>query len=573
MADSTTITAAITLTKQALSYVPNNYGLKDMPNSFILKEPSSRLPTQPAFGDAMAFSAGLIMPFSFEPFGLYGLSIAALALLFHTLIEATPRRAFWRGWIFGVAMFGVGVFWIHESFKFAAVALPLALLLTGILVTILAFYPALFGLLVTLRSPRRPKPIFSSLPLFSLPSIAPLAGFSLLVLPAGWVLQEWIRGWFLSGFPWLQLGYAHVDSPLAGFGPLLGVYGVGWSAAISAGLAWLIFYLLAGHNKFGIRKRVIGFLALLVLGCGFWIGGTALRHISWTTPIGTPIQVALVQGNVSQDIKWQPSQRQPTLDRYLSLTRQENKRDLVIWPETALPGFYRDFADFTHHLRQEARDSDTHILLGTVVIDEDTRQYFNSVVAVTDNEDAFYHKRHLVPFGEYLPLAEILQGILDFLMIPMPNLSPGPSIQPPLNAAGQVIGASVCYESSFGRDILLSLPKATLLVNISNDAWFGDSLGPHQNLQMARMRAQESGRYLLRGTNTGISALIDPKGRIIGHALQFQTSVVTGTVTGMVGTTPYVEYGDTLIILLALAILIIGLYIVHKKAFHQSLYS
>lgn len=508
----------------------------------------------PATGDLAALASGFLMPLAFAPFGFYGLSIVGLALFFRVLMGAAPARAFWRGWLFGIAMFGVGVFWIHESFKFAAVALPLALLLTGALIGVLALYPALFGFFAALWSRRSPMGQGSP------PSaLADTAFTALLILPAGWVLQEWVRGWFSSGFPWLQIGYAHTDSPLAGLAPLFGVYGVGWVASVSAGVLLLAFQLIA-QNESTIRKRLLQVLALLVLTGGLWGGSARIDPGIGISPVGAPIDVALIQGNIPQDRKWLFSQRQPTLDHYLSMTRQQTESDLVVWPETALPGFYHQFADFTARLRWDAYRDGPDILLGAPTLDGESGQYFNSVAAITGAGESFYHKRHLVPFGEYLPMAGILQGILDFLDIPMSDFSAGPPVQAPFRAAGQIIGASVCYEASFGSDVIASLPQATLLVNISNEAWFGDSLGPHQNLQMARMRARESGRYLLRATNTGITAIIDPQGRVTARAPQFQASVLTGTVTGMGGATPYARHGNRIVVSALLIVLVIGVF-------------
>nr|VFJ44776.1 MAG: apolipoprotein N-acyltransferase [Candidatus Kentron sp. FW] len=512
-------------------------------------------------GDIVALMAGLLMPFGFAPFGWYALTVVALAFLFPVLISVSPARAFWRGWIFGLAMFGLGVFWIHESFGFAAVALPLAILSTGALIAFLAIYPALFGVFVAALSRKSMVRRSSPSPTIS-PSWKSLpAGGLLLALPAGWILQEWVRGWFLGGFPWLEIGYAHMDSPLVGLAPLLGVYGVGWAAAVSAGIVLLAFRAGMRDGKSTVTTRVAGVSVLLVLVGGIWGGSAWLDGITWVKPIGAPIRVALIQGNVPQEEKWLPSRRGSTLYRYLSLTRQAKQNDLVIWPETALPGYYHEFRGFIAGLRQEFHAHGMNILLGVPVLDKESQRYFNSVVAITDAGEAFYHKRHLVPFGEYLPMAGVLRGILDFLMIPMSDFSTGPLLQAPLDMAGQTIGVSVCYEASFGRDIIASLPQATLLINVSNDAWFGDSSGPHQNLQMARMRARESGRYLLRGTNTGISAIIDPRGRIMSRAPQFREFALTGAVIGMSGATPYVRYGNRIVVSATLIVLVIGMLI------------
>nr|VFJ42852.1 MAG: apolipoprotein N-acyltransferase [Candidatus Kentron sp. DK] len=490
-------------------------------------------------GNAVSLAAGLMMPLAFAPFGWHGLAVVSLALLFHVLMDSTPWRAFRRGWLFGIGMFGVGVFWIHESFRFAAVALPLALALTGALVMVLALYPALFGALASYFSRYSPRATGFGLPL--------------LVLPAGWVLLEWLRGGLFSGFPWLQVGYAHVDSPLAGLAPLAGVYGVGWASAFSSGLVlWAVRRFWDGRQR-SVKRRLMRWAAPLLIGAGVWGGAALLGQVAWTAPVGEPLRAALIQGNIPQDIKWRPEQREKTVDRYLFLTRQARGQDLVVWPETALPGVYHEFPQVMARLRREARVHGGHVLLGVPTVHGAgrARRYFNSVVAITGSgpagEEAFYHKRHLVPFGEYLPLAGILRGIVDFLRIPMSDFYPGPPAQGTLSVAGQEIGASVCYEAAFGRDIIASLPEATLLVNVSNDAWFGDSLGPHQNLRMARLRAREAGRYLLRGTNTGISAFIDPQGRVIRQSPQFEVSVLTGIVTGMTGATPYVRYGDWIV--------------------------
>nr|VFK47004.1 MAG: apolipoprotein N-acyltransferase [Candidatus Kentron sp. TC]VFK60011.1 MAG: apolipoprotein N-acyltransferase [Candidatus Kentron sp. TC] len=506
-------------------------------------------------GDLTAFVGGLMMPFAFAPFGFYGLTIVGLALFFRVLMRVTPARSFWRGWVFGVAMFGTGVFWIHESFRFADVTLPLALLLTSALIGVLALYPALFGLFAALWSRR------SAVMAQESPSSALAHTFftALLILPAGWILQEWVRGWFLSGFPWLQIGYAHTDSSLAGLAPLFGVYGVGWVASVSAGVLLLVFQLIM-QNESAIRKRVIRVLALLVLTGGLWGGSAWLDPEIGVSPVGAPIDVALIQGNIPQDRKWLPSQRQSTLDRYLSMTREQTGSHLVVWPETALPGFYYQFADFTARLRWDTYTGGPDILLGVPTLDGESQRYFNSVAAISGAGETFYHKRHLVPFGEYLPMSGILQGMLDFLDIPMSDFSPGPPVQAPFRVAGQIVAASVCYEASFGNKIIASLPQATLLVNVSNEAWFGDSLGPHQNLQMARMRARESGRYLLRATNTGITAIIDPQGRVTGRAPQFQVSALTGTVTGMRGTTPYARHGNRIVLSALLIVLLIGVF-------------
>jgi apolipoprotein N-acyltransferase len=349
--------------------------------------------------------------------------------------------------------------------------------------------------------------------------------------------MEWLRGWNFTGFTWLQLGYSQVDSPLAGLAPVLGVYALSWMVALSAGL-----FLMALRHQ---RQSRWGALAGLLL---IWGGAALLRPGGWTQPAGAPLRVALLQGNISQDVKWQAGHRQATLETYLEMTRSRWGADLLVWPESALPGFYHTFATFVTLLAEEARQHHTALLLGTPYRDETTARYYNSIAVLDAEPPRFYHKRHLVPFGEYLPLPDILSGAVDFFRFPMSDFSRGPDFQPPLAAAGQKLGLSICYEIAFSPVIRTSLPAATLLVNVSNDAWFGNTIGPHQHLQMARMRALETGRYLLRATNTGISAIIDPQGKIKGRSPQFVPHVLAGEVIGYTGATPYLYSGDRVVL-------------------------
>ena len=463
--------------------------------------------------DGYALLAGTAIPFAFAPFQLYPLALIAPILLFGAWFSASPARACWRGWLFGMGVFGIGVSWIHESFQFSHIDLPVAIVLTFMLVCFLALFPAVLGLLTTRSFIRSDRVRF------------------LLVLPAAWTLSEWVRGWFLTGFTWLQLGYSQVDSPLSGLVPMVGVYGVSWVLLLSASLVFLT--LREGRSAW---RRYLPVVVVI------WVGAEFMTKIHWTEGSGDKVRVALVQGNVPQDVKWLPEQRQPTIDRYLSLTRQHWEADLIVWPEAALPGTYDTFESVLGALALEAESHDTDLLIGIPTRRPDDR-YFNSVVA-PGRSPAFYHKRHLVPFGEYLPLAVLLQPLVDSLHIRVANFEPGETQQPLLNAAGQTLGVSICYEAAFGAEIIKALPEASLLVNVSNDAWFGDSIAPHQHLEMARYRALEVGRYLVRATKTGISAIIGPTGDLEMQAPQFETVVIVGDVQPMIGGTPYIYAGD-----------------------------
>ena len=347
----------------------------------------------------------------------------------------------------------------------------------------------------------------------------------------------------MTGFTWLQLGYSQADSPLRSLATLFGVYGVSWCLTLlSGGL------VLAVRNGFRALLIYLGAVAALLAG------GYALESVPWTQPHGQAVRLALVQGNVPQEQKWLPSQRQPTVERYFQLTRAHWDADIVVWPESSLPGFLHDFIPALSELSSEAEKQGTDILLGIDVMDGATGRYFNSVLAITP-QLSFYHKRHLVPFAEYLPLERFLRPAIDLLHLPVSSFSQGPARQPPAKVGGQAVGLSVCYEFAFGEEIIEALPQATVLVNVSNDAWFGDSIGPHQNLEMVRMRAVETGRYLARATNTGITAVIGPKGAVEQRLPQFQTGVLSAEITPLHGATPYVHLGNTPVLIgLALAL-------------------
>lgn len=484
---------------------------------------------------AASIVAGVALPFAFAPFSLSPLAVLAPAALFALWETTPPREAFLRGWLFGLGMFGIGVSWVHESFQFSHVAPAFALGLTALLVVFLALFPGLLGYLLALIA------------------TTSQAAKVLLLLPAGWVLSEWVRGWFLSGFTWLQLGYSQADSPLRSLAPLFGVYGVSWCLA-----------MLAGGLVLAVRKGSRALLIYLGAVLALLAGSYGLEKVQWTQARDKTIHLVLVQGNVPQDQKWLPSQRQPTLERYFDLTRDHWRADVVIWPESSLPGFLHDFIPALSQLAGEAEEYGTDILLGIDVLDRATQQYFNSILAVTP-QFSFYHKRHLVPFAEYLPLEQVLRPAVDLLELPVSSFSKGPYRQPPVTIAGETVGLSICYEFAFGEELIDALPQATLLVNVSNDAWFGDSIGPHQNLEMARMRAIETGRYLARATNTGITAVIAPTGNLKERIPQFETGVLSAEITPMQGATPYVRMGN-LPVLIGLGAALGAAYLVDRRA-------
>ncbi|ALG66839.2 apolipoprotein N-acyltransferase [Beggiatoa leptomitoformis] len=481
------------------------------------------------FGDFLALFAGALLPLAFAPFSWYPLAILSPFILLCVWQAVSPKRAGWRGFLYGIGLFGVGVSWVNVSFySFGGMPLFAALLLTGGFVVVLSLFPAGLGLFITRFFPQDSyfKWVF--------------------ILPASWVFLEWVRSWFLSGFPWLSIGYSQIDSPLSGFAPLLGVYGVSFVVMLSASLL-----LATGLFQ---RWRLVTVTVLVVM----WVGAWFLTQQTWTHAIDNPIKVALIQGNIPQEFKWLEGKREESVRRYAELSQQNLDANLIIWPETAIPWFYEHMQPLFDWMKTQHNAHQVDFIVGVPYSTADGR-YFNSVTNVSAATVQFYHKHHLVPFGEYIPLSRFIGVILDFLNAPLSEFSAGEAYQKNLSAVQQSIGISICYEDVFGERVRTGLPEATLLVNVSNDAWFGDSIAPHQHLEIARMRALEAGRYLLRATNTGMTAVIDPQGKVTAIAPQFKIYVLRAEVRAYQGITPYVRWGDSLIVIFVSCCLLLGL--------------
>ncbi len=483
---------------------------------------------KPYFFDFIAFLSGCAVPLAFAPINWFWISILAFSILLITCDKISAKRAWWRAYIFGLGMFGVGVSWVSLSFyQFSDLPLFGTIIITSSFILYLALFPALAIWLL--------KRYF---PIFSLPTI-------LLIIPSLWVCTEWLRGWLFTGFPWLYIGYSQIDSPLAGFAPILGIYSLNWLTILTATIL-SYWYLQRKH-----------WLLLSLILISIWGGGAYLKTITWTQPIDNKINVVLIQGNVPQALKW--SEINYSLRLYFSLTQHDLNADLIIWPETAMPLFYDDAKPFLARLMQARETYGTEFMTG-IIVQKSEFSYFNAIISLSDIE-TFYYKYHLVPFGEYIPLSQYLNTLLNFFDVPMSEFSRGAYKQPHLRAVNQIIGASICYESTFSEQILQSLPEASLLVNVSNDSWFGNSLAPHQHLEIARMRALETGRYLMRSTNTGISAIIDPQGHITAQAPQFEVYSLRALVQPYQGSTPYVQWGSKIILWLIFVLLLIGIII------------
>ncbi len=459
----------------------------------------------------IALAAGATMPLAFAPFNFWPVAILSPALLIFQLeFLHTRRQVFWLGYVWGLGYFGFGVSWIYNSLHVFGQAPPLvAGGLTALMVVTLSFF------------------IAAALWFYRSLNQRDTTGWMFWSLPLLWFSMEWLKGWVLTGFPWLSIGYAHINSPLAGFAPIIGVYGI-------SALSILISLLLV---RFKPNRQ---YSLLLVAGL-IGLIGFALNKIEWTRPSGPPLDIAMVQGNIPQEMKWRREARSKIINIYWSATQDLLDSDLIVWPEVAIPGRSEDMQPLLKSMEQTLRKHDTRLLTGIVVSDWMKREYYNSMIML-GVEQGVYHKRHLVPFGEYYPFRSLILWMRKYINIPMSDMTPGPDAQAMMSAKGVNIGVSICFEDVFSRDINLDLPAANILLNTSNDAWFGDSLAPHQHLQIAQMRALETGRPMVRSTNTGRSAFIDHKGHITAASGQFKLETARASIQGRIGATPFIYF-------------------------------
>ena len=492
-----------------------------------------------------ALLAGSSCLFGFAPFGIYPIPVLALAILFTLWQRAgTPRIAARLGFAFGLGLFGAGISWIYVALHdYGDMPMLLALPATMLFCAFLALFTALSGY-VQARIP------------------ASNTLRMVLVMPAVWVSVEWLRGMIFTGFPWLTLGYAHSDSPLAGYAPLLGVYGVSLVAAISAGLLAWLYDAGAGHAR---DKKYLGhgpLLPLMLIGI-IWSGGALLRTVAWTQPHGQPFTVALVQGNIAEDLKFNEDAVVGTLETYRRLATQSAAR-LTVLPETALPLLRNQVPEnYVQLLRDHARQNGGDTMIG--VFERSNGSYYNSVFTLGASEEQHYRKHHLVVFGEFIPLRPLLGWFINgVLNIPMGDLARGDKSQKPLDISGQQVAANICYEDAFGEEIIRALPQATLLVNVTNDAWYGHSQAAAQHNQISQMRALETGRMMLRATNTGVTSIIGPDGRVLQQLPQHREAVLLGMAQGYQGTTPYVRWGNAAVLVL-IALMLAGPLVMTRK--------
>lgn len=474
-----------------------------------------------------SFFLGALIPLSFAPFNNYSSLFSYLIFLpislflYQSLQNHSAKEAFYKGWLFGIGLFAVGISWVYVAIHdFGAAHWSLAIFFTSLFILILSVFYGFFSWAVfKLRVKLKTRD--SNMLLFYLPVL--------------WVFFEWLRSWVLTGFPWLLSGYPFIETPLAGYAPVIGIYGLSL-------LVILLSTLLI------IRLKVI--MSLTGMSIVF-IGGALLGQIQWSEPSGKPLSVALIQGNVNQSVKWDRWQLEKTKQLYISLSQNQwQDNDLIVWPENAIPVFYHTLEKtFYHNLELQAKKTNTELVTGLPIFDDDTEQYYNALTNL-GGQQGHYYKSHLVPFGEYVPLAAIIRGLVQFFNMPMSGFSAGDHDQPPILIKGFKAAVTLCYEDVFPQDMMSQIPQSQLMINLSNNGWYGDSFAPHQHLEMARMRALESSRELIRSTTSGISALIDSNGKVMVRGPQFKQAAINGKIQPRTGTTPYVYWLNYPIILL-----------------------
>ena len=460
-----------------------------------------------------ALGAGAVLPLALAPFDIVPLMLVSAGVLFWVLRRAeSARAAFWAGWLFGVGKYGVGASWIYVSIHvFGAASPPLAAGLVAVFVAGLAVFTGLLGL------------AFRVATLGVGSAVAGAIAFTAL-----WTALEWALTWFLTGFPWLFAGYAFIDTPLVGFAPVGGVLWMSFVAVLTA--ACVVAALAATSWP--------GRIGLLAMPLALWLAAWAFQSVSWTDR-GAVRTVALVQANVPQEAKWDGSRLPDWKARYRDLTLPVRDRDIVVWPEAAIPDYYHRAMGF---IDETTRGLKGDLVQGTVLAEAGEDGAVTVYNAAVSSGGGVYRKRRLVPFGDYVPFESTLRGLIAFFDLPMSRSAPSTEPQPLLRAADLRLAMAICYEIAYSKAVAQHGRDADVLVTVSNDTWFGASIGPLQHAQMARLRAIENGKYLLRATNNGVTAIFDDRGRVTASLPQFEQGVLTGTVHATSGATPFTRF-------------------------------
>ena len=468
---------------------------------------------------------GAIFPLGLSPFELWPAVIVSMAILFQSFRQPSIKQAFFNAMTYGFGLFIAGASWLYVSIhEYGFIAAPLALIATTLFCLFLA---------VIFAAP------------FTFAAFLPSTPIALMLgLPAIWVLSEWIRTWIFTGFPWLYAGYSHTDTWLNGWAPIGGVL---WLSFITALAAVLGMWIVQGMGK---RRSAISLCALLVT---FTVSGYFLQQVEWTKDRGKPITVAIIQPNIPQNEKWSVQKRRAILDQLAAQTEPYWGHDLIIWPEAAVPSIPQRIPHFMQSIQSRSIDSGSTLLTGIITYQAEPRRYYSSVLAMGADQGQ-YHKTRLVPFGEYVPLESLLRGLIKLFDLPMSSLSIGPPNQAPLSVREQFIATAICYEVVYPDLVARNSREASVILTVSNDTWFGESLGPLQHMQMVRMRAVENAKPIIRGTNNGISGLVDHQGKVYQRIDQNSIAEVSGIVQPRAGQTPFSMTGSWPVVFLSLLI-------------------
>lgn len=486
-------------------------------------------------GLALSFASGATLVFAFAPFGLWVLAPLCMAAFFGLLCDASPKAALLRGLAFGLGLYTVGVSWVYVSLSTYG-GMPLWMGVIAVL-GFAALLSSLIGIMAWMLARSTP----------------PTSALRLMLLPFAWCVFEWLKSWVLTGFPWLDLGYSQINTWLAGWAPVGGVYMVGLLVCV---IAALLVYCVS-RRSFKLTPSI-----LVILAVSWWT-----NSLQWSESDGAALRVAIVQANVPINQKWQADNRQRVIQNYQMQSQaasSNDQLDLIVWPETALPVHLQYLSQ---EFWQSTVPDGTALLTGLVdtpsLLDTTpsyARSYNAAALVCTGSNNLtpqIYRKRHLVPFGEYLPLRFLFQWVLDYLELPMSDFYSGTGIQP-LHCGSKIkVGLSICYEDAFANEYRESLGDANLLVNIGEDAWFGDSFAPHQRLQMAQMRARELSRPMVRSANTGPSAFIDHRGELASQGPQFEATTLVENVTPQRGDTWFRLFGNWIVLLSVLVWILI----------------
>ena len=478
----------------------------------------------------LLFSSGALLPLALAPFNFWPIAIPCIAVLFYKLQHQSLKQAIVKASVFGFAMFFAGVSWVYVSIhEHGFIPAPLALLATTLFCLFLA--------------------LLFALP-FALSALIPQRSSSwLLGLPAIWVLSEWFRSWIFTGFPWLYAGYSHTDTWLSGWAPIGGVMWLSFITALAAATLAQIGQTLIGRKQpiqVGVKISCLLLLALTT-------SGYLLQSVTWTQETGKKLSVVLIQPNTDQNKKWSASERQSILDQLQEQTEPHWGVDLIVWPEAAIPATPKRVSGFLIGMDKAAKVNQTALLTGIPTQDRSSGKYYNSVLAL-GAASGQYDKTRLVPFGEYVPLEGLLRGLIRFFNLPMSSFSLGAQDQSLLTIAGEPMATAICYEIVYPGLVARISREATLLLTVSNDAWFGDSFAPQQHMQMARMRAIENAKPMLRGTSNGVTAIVDHRGKIEKQLEQFSAGELSGNITPRSGQTFFVKTGSWPVVIMALLI-------------------